>query len=141
MLLADDSVFEDTKVFNKLRLIKREKTDNTIIFVAIFIKARYDFKHLILSLKKDDEIHLKLHYEYSISDLINRKLSQQRVDFFKILTKIDHSTYRLQLSSVMKIYSIIFVTQLEPAATIVAEALNSYKRRINIESSLVINEG
>ena len=65
---------KDAKVFNKLRLIKREKIDNIIIFVAIFIKVRYDFKYLILNLKKNDKIYLKLYHEYSILDLINRKL-------------------------------------------------------------------
>ena len=72
ILLIND--LKDTKVFNKLRLVKREKIDNIIIFIAIFIKARYDFKYLILNLKKDDEIHLKLYHEYLISNLINRKL-------------------------------------------------------------------
>ena len=74
ILFVDNLVFEDVKVFNKLRLIKREKTNNTIIFIAIFIKIKYNFKYLILNLKKDNEIYLKLHYEYLISDLINRKL-------------------------------------------------------------------
>ena len=59
------------------------------------MKVRYDFKHLTLNLKKDNEVHLKLYHEYLIPSLINRKLSQQRIDFFKILTKIDHLTYRL----------------------------------------------
>ena len=74
ILFIDNLVFEDIEVFNKLRLIKREKIDNTIIFVAIFMKVRYDFKYLALNLKKDNEIYLKLYYEYLISNLINRKL-------------------------------------------------------------------
>ena len=76
ILLVDNLVFEDIEIFNKLRLVKREKIDNTITFIVVFIKARYDFKYLILSLKKSDEIYFKLHYEYLISNLINRKLSQ-----------------------------------------------------------------
>ena len=95
ILFVDNLVFEDIKVFSKLRLVKREKVDNIIIFITIFIKVKYDFKYLTLSLKKDNEIHLKLYHEYLISNLINRKLSQQRVDPFKILIKIDHLTYRL----------------------------------------------
>ena len=61
ILLIDNLVFEDIKVFNKLRLIKREKIDNITIFIAIFIKIKYDFKYLIINLKKSDEIYLKLH--------------------------------------------------------------------------------
>ena len=74
ILLIDNFVFENTKVFRKLHLIKREKIDNIIIFIAIFIKVRYDFKYLTLAPKKDDEIYFKLYYEYLISNLINRKL-------------------------------------------------------------------
>ena len=71
ILFIDNLVFEDIKVFNKLRLIKREKTNNTIIFIAIFIKIKYNFKYLILNLKKDNEIYFKLYYKYLIFNLIN----------------------------------------------------------------------
>ena len=74
ILLVDNLIFEDIKVFNKLRLVKRKKTNNIIIFIAIFIKVKYDFKYLTLNLKKDDKIYLKLYHEYFISNLINRKL-------------------------------------------------------------------
>ena len=74
ILFVNNLVFEDIEVFNKLRLVKREKIDNAIIFIAIFIKIRYDFKYLTLSLKKDDEIYLKLYHEYLIPNLTNRKL-------------------------------------------------------------------
>ena len=39
------------EAFNKLRLIKREEVDNVIIFAFIFIKERYDSKHLIIIFK------------------------------------------------------------------------------------------
>ena len=74
ILFINNFVFEDIKVFNKLYLIKREKIDNIIIFIAIFIKVRYDFKYLTLNFKEDDKIYLKLYHEYLISNLINRKL-------------------------------------------------------------------
>ena len=74
ILFIDNFVFEDIEVFNKLRLIKRKKIDDAIIFIAIFIKVKYDFKYLILSLKKDDEIYLKLYHEYLIFNLVNQKL-------------------------------------------------------------------
>ena len=49
ILLIDLFIF--TEVFNKLRLIKREKVDNIIIFAFIFIKARYNAKYLAIILK------------------------------------------------------------------------------------------
>ena len=140
MLLADPSDLSE-KVFRKLRLVKREKTNNVMIFASIIMKARYDSKYLNVNLKKGDEAFLRLHNEYFIPDLSNRKLSQQRVSPFKVLAKINRLTYRLQLSSVMKIYSVIFVAQLEPSTAITAETSDSYKRRINIEPSSIFNEG
>ena len=64
------------KVFDKLRLAKREQANDVIIFASIIIKARYDLKYLTLNLKKSDEVFLKLYHEYVISNLVNRKLSQ-----------------------------------------------------------------
>ena len=108
MLLTDLSDLSK-KVFRKLRLVKREEANDVMIFISIIMKARYDSKHLNVNLKKGDEAFLRLHNEYFILDLSNRKLSQQRVNPFKILAKIDRLTYRLQLSSVMKIHLVIFV--------------------------------
>ena len=62
------------KVFNKLRLVKREQANDVIIFVSIIIKARYDLKHLTLNLKENNKVFLKLYYKYVILELINRKL-------------------------------------------------------------------
>ena len=62
------------KTFNKLRLIKREKINNVMIFANIVIKVKYNVKHLTFTFKKEDEIHFKLHYKYSILRLSNRKL-------------------------------------------------------------------
>ena len=50
MLLAEFlKVF--IEVFNKLRLAKREKIDNIIIFAFILIKERYDSKYLTIIFK------------------------------------------------------------------------------------------
>ena len=54
--------------------MKREQTENVIIFVNILIKAYYDKSHIALKLTRDNIIYLRLHHEYEISDLINRKL-------------------------------------------------------------------
>lgn len=141
ILLANNSVSRDAEAFSKLRLAKREEADNAMAFAAIFMKARYDSKHLTLSLKEGDEVHLKLHHGYSIPDLANRKLSQQRVGPFKVLAKVGHLAYRLQLPPVMRIHPVISVAQLKPTATTVAGgASDPYKRRVNTEPPLVTNK-
>ena len=54
-------------------------------------------------------MYLRLYYEYKIPRIKNYKLYNQRVDLFKILEKIKRLIYRLDLSPLMKIYSIILV--------------------------------
>ena len=62
------------KIFNKLRFIKKEKTNDVITFAFIIIKIRYDFKHLTLNLKKRKKVYFKLYHEYFILNLSNKKL-------------------------------------------------------------------
>ena len=73
ILLANFIIF--IEIFNKLRLIKREKINNVMIFVNVVIKIKYNVKHLTFTLKKKYiYIYFKLYYKYSISKLSNRKL-------------------------------------------------------------------
>ena len=66
--------FVSAKIFNKLRFIKREKVNDVITFIIIFIKIKYDIKYLFLNFKKKDETFLKLYYDYFIFNFFNRKL-------------------------------------------------------------------
>ena len=74
-MLLTDLLDLSEKAFRKLRLIKREEANDVMIFASIIMKARYDLKHLNVNLKKGDEVFLRLHNEYFIPDLSNRKLS------------------------------------------------------------------
>ena len=81
-------------------------------------------------------IYLRLHQGYTIFDLFNKKLFNQRVGFFKILKTIDNNqTYRLQLFSIMRIHSMIFITQLKS----ITFDSNSYDKEIS-DPFLIINE-
>ena len=55
------------KDLDQLRLIKREKTDNVIIFINVISKIRYDNKHKVINLKL--LTYLKLHHDYFIFDI------------------------------------------------------------------------
>ena len=59
------------KNLDQLRLIKREKVNNAIIFANVISKIRYDNKHKAINLRL--LTYLKLHYGYFILD-INFKL-------------------------------------------------------------------
>ena len=108
-LLAD--LFSEN--YSQLRQLKRENVEVAMIFVNVFNKTRYDEIHKILKLNIDDKMYLRLHQDYTILDLINHKLSKQRVEFFLIIEKVDNLIFRLQLSSIMKIHSVIFIAQLK----------------------------
>ena len=122
-----------TKTFNKFRQLKRENVEAIMTFVNAFSKTCYDNKHRVINIKKNDMIYLRLYQKYTISNFVNFKFSKQRVDFFEIFDKIDNLVFRLQLSFVMKIYSIIFITQLK---SIILDQ-NFYDKTTNKKSSFV----
>ena len=101
------------KDFNRLRQLKKEQVEEFIAFVNIIIKIYYDKSHMLISLFKESKIYLRLHHNYKISELVNYKLHNQRVESFKILEKVNKLAYRLKLLSLMKIHSVIFITQLK----------------------------
>ena len=79
----------------------------------MIVKMIYNNKHIRIDLKKSLYVYLKLHHDYIIASIINKKLFNQRVESFKILKKIENLTYHLKLSFVMKIHFIMFVIQLK----------------------------
>ena len=122
-----------TKTFNKFCQLKRKNVEIIMTFVNAFNKTRYDNKHRVINIKKSDMIYLRLHQKYTISNLVNLKFSKQRIDFFEIFDKIDNLVFRLQLSFVIKIYSIVFITQLK---SIIFDQ-NFYDKTTNKKSSFV----
>ena len=87
--------------------MKRKQIEDAIIFVNTLIKTYYNKSYIVLRLTRDNITYLRLHHEYEISNLINRKLHYQRIDSFKILEKVKSLVYRLKLSLIIKIYLIV----------------------------------
>ena len=122
------------KNYNRLRQLKRENAENVMIFANALNKIRYDAIHEAINIKVGDNVYLRLHQDYIISKLINHKLSHQRIDPFEVFEKIRKLAFRLRLSSIMKIYSIISVTQLK----LKSSKTNSYNWLMNFKSSSVV---
>ena len=78
------------------------------MFINTIAKTRYDNKYLLIKIKKELLIYLRLHYRYSISR-VNPKLLNQRVELFKILKKIENLIYRLELFITIRIYLVISI--------------------------------
>ena len=69
---------------------------DAIVFININIKYYYDKHYQLMFLKINDYAFLHLHIKYNISINLEiiKKLSQQYIDSFKILKKIDKFIYR-----------------------------------------------
>ena len=99
------------------------------------MKHCYNKHHILLLLNSDDLVMLKLHHEYHVSDVKNKKLLIQQVKHFSIKQQVFSLIYKLNLSLNMKIHSVISVINFESLSS--DEDL--YKCQYN-EHSLLIEE-
>ena len=79
------------------------------------MKIRYDARYVSLLLKSEDKTFFRFHKKYKIFSQKNRKLSNQRCEFFLIKRQIERLFYELNLSSTWKIYFVISIVQLKSA--------------------------
>src|SRR5438876_7771501 len=77
------------------------------------MKHCYNKYHILLLLNSGDLVMLKLHHKYHVSDVKNKKLLIQQVEHFSIKQQVSFLVYKLDLSSNMKIHSVISVTNFE----------------------------
>src|SRR5205809_6131170 len=97
------------------------------------MKNHYDRCHISLLLNLRDLIILKLHHEYHISDVKNKKLFIQQVEHFFVKQQVSSLAYELKLSTNMKIHSIMSVINLES----VSSEKDFYNQSYNDYSSLM----
>src|SRR6266487_3008001 len=91
------------------------------------MKYCYNKHHISLLLNSDDLVMLKLHHKYHVSDVKNKKLLIQQVRHFSIKQQVFSLVYKLDLSSNMKIHSIISVTNLKSLSS----SKDFYKHQYN----------
>ena len=91
------------------------------------MKHYYNKHHIFLLLNSDDLIILKLHHEYCVSDIKNKKFSIQQVEYFSIKQQVFSLVYKLDLSSNMKIHSVISVINFK----FLSLSKNLYKHQYN----------
>src|SRR2546430_15550541 len=97
------------------------------------MKNHYDRHYISLLLNSEDLIMLKLHHEYHISDVKNKKLFIQQVDCFSIKQQISSLAYKLKLSANMKIHSVMSVINLE----LISSEKDFYNQSYNNHSSFM----
>jgi hypothetical protein len=72
------SHFKSLNLLNQTRLRNRQKATNVVFFANVKVKIIHDKRHKFLFLNSKRKVFLRLHKEYNLSRIINRKLSQQR---------------------------------------------------------------
>lgn len=87
------------KDYTQLQMIYCEKVKWAITFAQTNIKHYYDVRHEPITL--NDYVYICLHHRYSISGVLNHKLSNQRVNPFWIIQWIDKLAYELELPFTM----------------------------------------
>src|SRR5437763_1078282 len=97
------------------------------------MKNCYDKHHISLLLNFRNLIMLKLHHEYHISDIKNKKLFIQQVNCFSVKQQISLLAYELKLSANMKIHSIMSIINLK----FVSSEKDFYNQLYNDHSSFV----
>ena len=85
-------------IFNQ-RLKYQQKTADVTIFVNVKIKIYYDVKHQFIFFRFDDRVYLRLHQNYKFFDNHNRKMFNQRCEFFIVKRRVERLAYELNLST------------------------------------------
>ena len=129
--------FEESSL--SLSQMTRLEAADVLIFAQMNFKFYYDRKHQSINLVVDDWEQIRLHKDYDISSIamLDNKLNQQYIAFFRVTKKIDRLTYRLNIFKKWIIYSIFFIVQLKSYF----DSINDFFRRHRfIQSNFVFVE-
>jgi hypothetical protein len=107
------SISKILQILEKIRLRNRQKAVDAVFFVNVKVKIFHDKRHKSLFLKSEEKVFFRLHKDYNLFEIINKKLSQQKCDSFIIKRRVDRLAYKLNLFSRWKIHLVISMTQLE----------------------------
>ena len=99
------------------RFRHQRETIDVILYVMTKIKIMYDARHILLLLKSNDKVFLRLHKKYTLLNKFNIKLFNQRVDSFLIKRRIERLIYELNFSFRWQIHFVIFVIQLKSTSS------------------------
>ena len=86
---------------------------NVNSYANVKSKIQYNARHVFFLLKFENKVFFRFHKNYILFEKSNKKLFNQRNDFFLIKRRIKRLTYEFEFSSRWQIYSIISITQLK----------------------------
>lgn len=135
------NLIRDNKlIITKDFLQKKVETKNAIFWVNVNYKLHYDKKHTLMFLKIDEWALIKLHHDYNIFANLNiiKKLTQQFVEFFKKLRKIENFAYKLNISIDWKIHSVFSVAKFQSFFSLNANFYDKF--RLNNSFSMFVEK-
>ena len=114
MLSLTELSMREFKVKHK---IHQQKTQDSITWINLVIKNHYDKCHILLLLNSENLVMLKLHHEYCVFSIKNKKLFIQWVDCFSVKQQVSSLAYELKLSANIKIHLMMSVINLESVSS------------------------
>ena len=111
-IVANEIIQMLKNIFNQRLKYQREAVDVTI-FVNVKIKVYYNAKHQAIFFRFNKKIYFWLHHNYKLLDRFNRKMFNQRCEFFTIKRRVKRLVYELNLFVHWRIYSVISIAQLK----------------------------
>jgi hypothetical protein len=77
------------------------------------MKFRYDKSYTSFLFNTGDTAFLNLYQSYRVPNIYNKKFTQQRIKFFKMIYRISSLTYEFEFPNNINIHSVISVTYLK----------------------------
>jgi hypothetical protein len=107
----------------------------------MIMKINYDRKHILINMKVEDFVLLRCHKNYNIfvTKILKKKLSQQYVDSFKMLEKIENLIYCMKIWQHWLIHSVVSITQHESMSNLITDSF-SWSRSIESKSIHMKND-
>ena len=120
-------IFIDVSFSSVIRV--RIEIANFIVFAQMKIKRHYDDKHKSIYMRERNYAFIKLHHEYDIlsTTILKLKFSQQFADSFRVLKRVKRLVYKLKLLFHWRIYSILFIAQLESISVSIENSFRRHK--------------
>ena len=119
----------------KYRLIVQD----VIAMTQIASKRLYDQKHQSIQMNVENWALIRLHKNYNIfvTAILEKKLSQQYVDSFQIIQRIENLAYKLKIFDNWRIWSVFTISQLESSFEFVNDF---YHRTQSSSESLIVKD-
>ena len=117
--LADVVLTLSSTVYRSIQRIVRFEIVDVITFVQMHVKYYYDKNHVSIFIKTNEWTFFRLHKDYkiSITTRLNKKYTQQYVDSFQIIERIERLVYRLIISTNWRIHNVFTIAQLKSCSS------------------------